>query len=120
MQSIAAIISFQILNVGSCVPYLQSEVLRTSEDGDTAYISRMATLEKMSQYMKHFATEELVAAGPSILGWSVILHTLLHRVRSPTGRDQENRELEASSQEPDPSQLETYSKIVDTIMSIGK
>ena len=112
MQAVAAIISVQILSVGSCIDHMQSQSVGTSEDDGQSYISKLATVETISEIMNDLAELGIFAAGPTILGWSAILATIRLRVMAFKG--EEDRDVFSSSN------TDIYEGVLDKALSLGK
>lgn len=117
MQSIGAIISVQVLSVGSCLDHLQSPSAATSEDDAQSYITKLSTVEIISELMFDLAESGFFAAGPAILGWSAIMATIQRRIMASktTSEDESmNAPLAVSSQS------DIYENVLEKAMNLSK
>ena len=114
MQSIATIISVQILSVGSCIDHIQSPSIGTSEDDGQSYISKLATVATISEIMYDLAEVGIFAAGPTILGWSAIMATVRLRVMASKGDEDPNTYSTSGSQS------DIYENVLDKVLNLGK
>ena len=113
MQSVAAIISVQILSVGSCVDHLQSPSIGTSQDDGQSYISKLATVETISEIMYDLAESGSFAAGPAILGWSAVMATIRLRVLA-SKEDEDQNSFSAAV-----TQSDIYEDVLDKAVILG-
>lgn len=82
MQSMVAIVSFQILSVGRCLDWLQNTDSATgeSDDDNAAFILKMGTIERLHAVMLDIVDLEIPTSGPAMLSWAVIMQTIRMRV----------------------------------------
>ena len=114
MQTAAVIISVQILSVGSCIDHLQSPSIGTSQDDGQSYISKLATVETVSEIMYDLAENGIFPAGPAILGWSAIMATIRLRVLA-SEEDEDRNTFSTTDPQPD-----TYETVLEKALILGK
>jgi len=84
MQSLVAIVSFQIFTLRQCLEHLENTnpAEGASQNDSDPYLSKTETIELITNDMIDIADRETVLAGPTILAWSIILQAIRLRLQS--------------------------------------
>lgn len=103
MQSILAVISFQMLTIGPCLEHLlvANPAAEVTEDDSEPYLLKTETLQKINNVMLNIAERRMILAGPTILAWAILLHAIRLRVQdntSPQEHDEEDHHLGSQQQ----------------------
>jgi hypothetical protein len=92
MQSVVAVVSFQIFAVGPCLDYLVDADPSSDDcqDDSDPYLLKTETIDKIYSTMLELSRYRLHIAGPTILACSIILQAIRMRVysNSPEGSSQ--------------------------------